>query len=89
MPSARAAEPGMLLPRRGLRTLDHCGNEADADYQALKSRQRLERDSHLPNLALRVHRALSWLKEAQGMGHFADASKATKTALAQLTPTPF
>jgi hypothetical protein len=35
------------------------------DYEALKSRQRLERDSHPPNLALRVHRALSWLNRAE------------------------
>jgi hypothetical protein len=35
------------------------------DYQALKSRQRLERESHPPNLALRAHRALSWLNRAE------------------------
>lgn len=35
------------------------------DYQALKARQRLERDSHPPNVALRVHRALSWLNRAE------------------------
>jgi Apea-like HEPN len=45
------------------------------DYQALKTRQRLERDSHPPNLALRVHRALSWLNRAEQIaedvdGHF-------------------
>jgi hypothetical protein len=45
------------------------------DYQALKRRQRLERDSHPPNLALRVHRALSWLNRAEQLaedrdGHF-------------------
>lgn len=45
------------------------------DYQALKTRQRLERDSHPPNLALRAHRALSWLNRAEQLvedrdGHF-------------------
>jgi hypothetical protein len=45
------------------------------DYQALKSRQRSERDSHPPNLALRAHRALSWLNRAEQLaedrdGHF-------------------
>jgi hypothetical protein len=35
------------------------------DYQTLKARQRLERDSHPPNLALRVHRSLSWLNRAE------------------------
>jgi hypothetical protein len=35
------------------------------DYQALKTRQRLERHAHPPNLALRVHRALSWLNRAE------------------------
>jgi hypothetical protein len=45
------------------------------DYQALKTRQRLERHSRPPNLALRVHRALSWLNRAEQLeedrdGHF-------------------
>lgn len=35
------------------------------DYQSLKTRHRNERDAHHPNLALRVHRALSWLNRAQ------------------------
>jgi hypothetical protein len=45
------------------------------NYQTLKARQRLERDSHPPNLALCVHRALSWLHRAEQLaddrdGHF-------------------
>ena len=48
---------------------------ADKDYQALNSRQRSERDSHPPNLAMRAHRALSWLNRAEQLaedrdGHF-------------------
>jgi hypothetical protein len=43
------------------------------DYQALKSRQRLERDSHPPNLALRVHRALSWLNRAEQVAEDLDS----------------
>lgn len=35
------------------------------DYQSLKTRHRNERDAHHPNLALRVHRALSWLSRAE------------------------
>ncbi|EJN39502.1 hypothetical protein PMI38_00991 [Pseudomonas sp. GM84] len=35
------------------------------DYQSLKTRHRNERDAHHPNLALRVHRALSWLHRAE------------------------
>lgn len=35
------------------------------DYQSLKTRQRAERHTHHPNLALRVHRALSWLNRAE------------------------
>ncbi|MDD1966732.1 HEPN domain-containing protein [Pseudomonas putida] len=35
------------------------------DYQSLKTRHRNERDAHHPNLALRVHRALSWLNRAE------------------------
>ena len=35
------------------------------DYQTLKARHRIERDAHHPNLALRVHRALSWLNRAE------------------------
>lgn len=35
------------------------------DYKTLKARQRTERDLHPTNLALRVHRALSWLDRAE------------------------
>lgn len=35
------------------------------DYQSLKTRHRNERDAHHPNLALRIHRALSWLNRAE------------------------
>ncbi|WP_455925229.1 hypothetical protein [Pseudomonas putida] len=35
------------------------------DYQTLKARHRLERESHHINLTLRVHRALSWLQRAE------------------------
>ena len=35
------------------------------DHQHLKDRQRAERHTHHPNLALRVHRALSWLHRAE------------------------
>jgi len=35
------------------------------DYITLKTRQRLERDAWPTNLALRVHRALSWLDRAE------------------------
>ena len=35
------------------------------DYEKLKARQRAERHAHHPNLALRVHRALSWLNRAE------------------------
>ena len=34
------------------------------NHAELKARQRLERDTHSPDLALRVHRALSWLDRA-------------------------
>jgi Apea-like HEPN len=34
------------------------------DYPSLKARQRAERHAHPPNLALRVHRALSWYHRA-------------------------
>lgn len=34
-------------------------------YKRLKARQRAERAGHPPNLALRVHRALSWLDRAE------------------------
>jgi len=45
------------------------------NYQTLKARQRLERHTRPPNLALRVHRALSWLNRAEQLaddrdGHF-------------------
>lgn len=35
------------------------------DYQKLKERQRAERETHSINLALRVHRSLSWLNRAE------------------------
>lgn len=35
------------------------------NYEALKARQRAERHAHHPNLALRVHRSLSWLHRAE------------------------
>lgn len=35
------------------------------DYHFLKTRHRAERDGHHPNLALRVHRSLSWLSRAE------------------------
>ncbi|MFF7709489.1 hypothetical protein [Pseudomonas sp. NPDC007930] len=35
------------------------------NYQALKTRQRKEREGHPLNLTLRVHRALSWLQRAE------------------------
>ncbi len=34
-------------------------------YAALKARQRAERHAHSPNLAIHVHRALSWLNRAE------------------------
>lgn len=35
------------------------------DHQALKTRHRAERAGHHPNLALRLHRALSWLNRTE------------------------
>jgi hypothetical protein len=35
------------------------------DHKTLKARQRAERANHPTNMALRVHRALSWLERAQ------------------------
>jgi len=35
------------------------------DHDFLKTRQRAEREGHATNLALRVHRALSWLQRAE------------------------
>jgi len=37
----------------------------DLGHQSLKERQRRERDNHPEGLALRVHRALSWLHRAE------------------------
>lgn len=37
----------------------------DLGYQALKARQRRERENHREDMALRVHRALSWLNRAE------------------------
>jgi len=41
-------------------------------HLALKTRQRAERDGYPPNLALRVHRALSWLGRAEQNGEDLD-----------------
>tara|TARA_Y100001970_G_scaffold289407_1_gene419656 strand:- start:15348 stop:15998 length:651 start_codon:yes stop_codon:yes gene_type:complete len=35
------------------------------NYAELKTRQRAERHAHSPNLAIRVHRSLSWLNRAE------------------------
>jgi hypothetical protein len=35
------------------------------NHERLKARQRSERSAHHPNLAIRVHRALSWLERAE------------------------
>ena len=37
------------------------------DHQHLKARQREERESHSEGLALRVHRALSWLQRSENV----------------------
>ena len=42
------------------------------DHERLKTRQRAERHTHPPNLALRVHRALSWLQRAEQLGRAED-----------------
>jgi hypothetical protein len=42
------------------------------DYHYLKARHRAEREGHHPNLALRLHRALSWLNRAEQMEADAD-----------------
>ncbi|MEH6592654.1 MAG: hypothetical protein V7746_20475 [Halioglobus sp.] len=39
--------------------------DSTQDYATLKNRQRSERDGWSTNLALRVHRALSWLQRAE------------------------
>jgi len=44
------------------------------NYRALKARQRLERESHPPNLALRLHRALSWLNRAEQLAEDRDGA---------------
>jgi hypothetical protein len=36
-----------------------------ASHKELKARQRRERHAHSPSVALRVHRALSWLGRAE------------------------
>lgn len=41
-------------------------------YETLKTRQRAERHQHHPNLALRVHRALSWLHRAEQLASGGD-----------------
>jgi hypothetical protein len=43
------------------------------DHASLKERQRAEREQHPTNLALRVHRALSWLDRAERSGDDLDA----------------
>jgi hypothetical protein len=43
------------------------------DHASLKERQRAEREQHPTNLALRVHRALSWLDRAERCGDDLDA----------------
>lgn len=42
------------------------------DHDSLKTRHRAERDTWHPNLSLRVHRALSWLKRAEQLGEDPD-----------------
>ena len=37
----------------------------ELDYKSLKEDQRAEREDHPTNIALRVHRALSWLDRAR------------------------
>ena len=37
------------------------------DYKYLKERQRAERENHPTNMALRVHRALSWLEDRKSV----------------------
>jgi hypothetical protein len=43
------------------------------DHAALKARQRVERDAHPTNLALRVHRALSWLDRSEQLAEDPDS----------------
>jgi hypothetical protein len=50
---------------RLLRTAHDLKDRHPMDHQALKTRHRLERESHHPNLTLRVHRPLSWLNRAE------------------------
>ena len=47
-------------------------NAVHHDYERLKARQRAERHAHHPNLALRVHRALSWLHRAEQLARADD-----------------
>lgn len=47
---------------------------AAMNYKTLKARQRMERHSYPPNLALRVHRALSWLNRAEQLGDDRDSA---------------
>jgi len=42
------------------------------EHDRLKARQRAERHAHPPNLALRVHRALSWLHRAEQLARTDD-----------------
>ena len=43
------------------------------DHQALKTRQRAEREGYPPNLALRVHRAISWFGRSEAEAEDPDA----------------
>ena len=59
--------------RRGKANANRAGTPVDvAGYQALKTRQRAERETYHPNLGLRVHRALSWLNRAEQSGEDLD-----------------
>ena len=42
------------------------------NHDQLKTRQRAERHAHPPNLALRVHRAISWLHRAEQLAEAGD-----------------
>ena len=45
---------------------------ATVNHDTLKTRQRAERSAYPPNLALRVHRALSWLHRAEELAQAKD-----------------
>ncbi len=48
-----------------LELLEQSVEENTLNHDILKTRQRAERDSFTPNLSIRVHRALSWLKKSE------------------------